>query len=106
MAKILDQYGQPIELAAIAEPQTSRVAMLANTYLTSQLDGLTPSRAASILRAADAGDIVAQHELFDDMLDRDAHLGCEFGKRKGALLTIEGRPDAQVLAQVLAVLLR
>ncbi len=89
MAKILDQYGQPIELAAIAEPQTSRVAMLANTYLTSQLDGLTPSRAASILRAADAGDIVAQHELFDDMLDRDAHLGCEFGKRKGALLTLD-----------------
>ncbi len=89
MAKILDQYGQPIALAAIAEPQTSRVATLANTYLESQLDGLTPSRAAQILRAADAGDIVAQHELFDDMLDRDAHLGCEFGKRKGALLTLD-----------------
>lgn len=89
MAKILDQYGQPIALAAIAEPQTSRVATLANTYLESQLDGLTPSRAATILRAADAGDIVAQHELFDDMLDRDAHLGCEFGKRKGALLTLD-----------------
>ena len=28
MARILDQYGQPIELAAIAEPQTSRVATL------------------------------------------------------------------------------
>lgn len=89
MAKILDQFGQPIALAAIAEPQTSRVATLANTYLESQLDGLTPARAASILRAADAGDIVAQHELFDDMLDRDAHLGCEFGKRKGALLTLD-----------------
>ncbi|MBL0307673.1 MAG: DUF935 domain-containing protein [Chitinophagaceae bacterium] len=89
MAKILDQYGQPITLSAIAEPQTSRVAMLANTYLESQLDGLTPTRAASILRAADAGDILAQHQLFDDMLDRDAHLGCEFNKRKGALLTLD-----------------
>ena len=27
-------------------------------------------------------------------------------ERKGARLTVEGRPDAQVLAQVLAVLLR
>ena len=33
---------------------------------------MTPSRAAAILRSADQGDIVAQHRLFEDMLDRDA----------------------------------
>jgi len=89
MAKILDQYGKPIELSAIAEPQTSRVAALSNTFVESQLHGLTPTRAARILQGADNGDILAQHQLFDDMLDRDAHLECEFGKRKGALLTLD-----------------
>lgn len=89
MAKILDQFGNPIALSAIAEPQTSRVSALANTYIESQLGGLTPARAARILQAADQGDILAQHQLFDDMLDRDAHLECEFGKRKGALLTLD-----------------
>lgn len=89
MATILDQFGKPIELSAIAEPQTSRVASLANMYLESQLGGLNPARAARILQAADGGDILAQHQLFDDMLDRDAHLECEFGKRKGALLTLD-----------------
>lgn len=89
MAKILDQFGKPIDLSEIAEPQTSRVSSLANTYLESQLGGLTPARAARILQAADGGDILAQHQLFDDMLDRDAHLECEFGKRKGALLTLD-----------------
>ncbi|HQU78031.1 MAG TPA: DUF935 domain-containing protein [Azonexus sp.] len=89
MAKILDQYGKPIELSAIAEPQTSRVAALANTFVESQLHGLTPTRAARILQGADNGDILAQHQLFDDMIDRDAHLECEFGKRKGTLLTLD-----------------
>lgn len=100
MAKILDQYGQPFDMKAIAEPQTSRVTALENTYLQSQLAGLTPSRAASILAAADMGDITAQHQLFDDMVDRDTHLACEFSKRKGALLTLDWsvEPPAQATA--------
>lgn len=89
MAKILDQYGQPFDIKAIAEPQTARVAALANTYIESQLAGLTPSRAAAILAAADAGDITAQHRLFEDMRDRDAHIQCEFGKRAGAVITLD-----------------
>lgn len=89
MAKLLDQFGQPFDLKAIAEPQTARVAALANTYIESQLAGLTPSRAAAILAAADAGDITAQHRLFEDMKDRDAHIQCEFGKRAGAVITLD-----------------
>lgn len=42
-----------------------------------------------------------------EMLDAPAAtLGRLTIERKGARLTVEGRPDAQVLAQVLAVLLR
>ena len=42
-----------------------------------------------------------------EMLDtQEAAFGRLTIERKGARLTVEGRPDAQVLAQVLAVLLR
>lgn len=84
MATIIDQFGQPLSLSSIAEPQTARVAALENTYIEGQLGGLTPARAAAILAAADSGDITAQHRLFEDMLDRDAHIFCEFDKRRMA----------------------
>ena len=86
---ILDQYGNPITPADIAEPQTARIAALQHQLVESHLDGLTPARAARILRDADLGDIVAQHELFDDMYDRDAHLRCEYEKRSGAVLGLD-----------------
>ncbi|MDR0775907.1 MAG: DUF935 domain-containing protein [Azonexus sp.] len=88
-SSVLDQYGNPFDLKTIAEPQTARVAALQNTYIESQLAGLTPARAAAILAAADLGDITAQHRLFEDMHDRDAHLQCEFSKRAGAVVTLD-----------------
>jgi len=87
--KILDQHGNPIDTGLLREPQTARVAMLAHTVIQSQLDGLTPARAARILRQADEGDIIAQHQLFDDMYDRDAHLRCEFDKRASAAVGLD-----------------
>lgn len=86
---ILDQYGNPIKPADIAEPQTARIAALQHQLVESHLDGLTPARAARMLRDADLGDIVAQHELFDDMFDRDAHLRCEYEKRVGAVVGLD-----------------
>lgn len=87
--KILDQHGTPIDTGLLREPQTARIAALQHELVQSQLDGLTPAKAARILRDADQGDIVAQHRLFDDMYDRDAHLRCEYDKRRGALLTLD-----------------
>ena len=87
--KLIDQYGKPIDSAALREPQTARVATLAHFMVESQLDGLTRARAARILRQADEGDLLAQHQLFDDMYDRDAHLRCEFDKRSGAVLGLD-----------------
>lgn len=89
MATILDQHGNPINREIFAEPQTARIAALEHEIIQSQLDGITPARAARILRDADQGDIMAQHQLFDDMLDRDAHMRCEFGKRAGAILGLD-----------------
>lgn len=87
--KILDQYGNPIQREALSEPQTSRIAQLQNAYLTSAVDGLTPAKSARILREADNGDLTAQHQLFDDMQDRDAHIMGEMAKRKSALLNLD-----------------
>lgn len=89
MGTIIDQHGNPFNTAAVAEPQTARIAALSNTYIEGQLAGLTPARAARILAAADQGDITAQHRLFEDMHDRDAHIQCEFGKRAGAVNTLD-----------------
>lgn len=86
---IVDQYGKPIDRAVLKEPQTSRVATLANQYLTPMLGGLTPARLGAILRAADAGDLTMQHRLFADMEERDAHLLCEMNKRKLAVMDLD-----------------
>lgn len=87
--KILDQYGQSFDTRALSEPQTARIAQLAHQFIDSQLDGLTPARAARILKDADLGDLVAQSQLFDDMLDRDAHLRSEYEKRQLAPVTLD-----------------
>ena len=89
MNKIVDQYGKPIDRGVLKESQTSRVASLQNEYLTNHLDGLTPSRLAATLRNADNGDLFAQHRLFADMEERDAHLAAEMNKRKLALLGLD-----------------
>lgn len=86
---LLDQHGNPFKIGDIAEPQTASIMQLQQRVMESQLDGITPAKAARILREADQGDIVAQHQLFDDMLDRDAHLRCEYEKRQGAITVLD-----------------
>lgn len=87
----LDQHGQPVNLADLAEPQTARTASIRRHLVDSQIAGLTPERAAAVLRNADAGYLADQTRLFDDMLDRDAHLRAEFEKRTGTLGTLDWR---------------
>lgn len=88
---LLDQHGNPITLAQLREPQTARTQAIRRTLIDSQIAGLTPERAAAVLRNADAGYLADQTRLFDDMLDRDAHLRAEFDKRAGALGTLDWR---------------
>lgn len=89
MPKILDQWGKPIDRQVLDAPQTARVASLTNTYLTPALDGLTPSRLSVALREADNGNLIAQHRIFADMEERDAHILCEMNKRKLAVLQLD-----------------
>lgn len=89
-SKILDIHGNPFVFDD--EQQTandSRLAWLAHHYSEHPTSGLTPAKAAGILRAAELGDLVAQAELAEDMEEKDPHLQSELGKRRNALLTVD-----------------
>lgn len=86
---ILDASGNPIKRAELVEPQTSKVAWLHREFDSHPSRGLTPAKLARILEAAEQGDSRAQHDLYMDMEEKDAHVFAEMGKRKRALLTID-----------------
>lgn len=82
---ILDHTGQPIERQALTEPQTAHLAHLRSEYENHPSRGLTPPRLARILQAAEQGDLLAQHELFQDMEEKDGHLFSVMQTRRLAL---------------------
>lgn len=85
---IVDIHGNPIKRDALQAPQTSQVGLLSREFASHPSRGLTPARLASILDAAEQGDVRAQHELFMDMEEKDAHIFAEMSKRKRALLGV------------------
>lgn len=89
MSIILDQYGRPIEQGQLHEEQTARLALLRNQFEGHPSRGLKPPRLASILQRAEQGDLIGQHELFQDMEEKDAHLFSEMQKRRLALQTLD-----------------
>jgi phage gp29-like protein len=89
MAKILDQYGKPINTADLREPQTARAVQLQREYQNHPAKGLTPPKLASLLLEAEEGVLISQAELGLDMEERDAHLYAELCKRKLALVGLE-----------------
>ncbi|UYC12278.1 DUF935 domain-containing protein [Xanthomonas sp. CFBP 8445] len=84
-SRILGPDGQPIRTGDLAEPQTARLGSLQREFQGHPSRGLTPSRLASILQAAEQGDVIRQYELFEDMEERDAHIFAEMGKRRRAV---------------------
>lgn len=86
---ILDHLGQPVDLAALREPQTSKVGHLRREFDQHPARGLTPARLQGILQQAEIGNLVDQLELADDMEERDGHIYAELSKRKGAISALE-----------------
>lgn len=85
---ILDINGNPLQRDTLKGPQTARLASRQREFAGHPSRGLTPARLASILEAAEQGDILQQHELFLDMEEKDGHLYAEMAKRKRAILTV------------------
>tara|TARA_R110002050_G_scaffold269917_1_gene412432 strand:- start:49456 stop:51021 length:1566 start_codon:yes stop_codon:yes gene_type:complete len=87
LSNIVDSRGQPIKVnEALHEDQTSKIGYIGKEYENHPSGGLTPAKLASILRAAEQGDLTQQADLFEDMEEKDGHISCEMGKRKRALL--------------------
>ena len=83
-SRILGPDGQPLQLPDLDEPQTARLAHLQRELQSHPTRGLTPSKLARILDAAETGDMTAQFELFEDMEEKDGHIAAEMGKRRRA----------------------
>ncbi|AKO36065.1 Mu-like prophage FluMu protein gp29 [[Haemophilus] ducreyi] len=89
-SRILDIHGNPFTFDDAPQTENdSRLAWLPRHYSEHPTSGLTPAKAAGLLRAAEAGDLIGQCELAEDMEEKDAHLQSELGKRRSALLTID-----------------
>ena len=88
-SRLLDHEGNPIDLAALREPQTSHVAELQREFELHPARGLTPDRLARILNDAEIGNLLDQLDLADDMEERDAHLYAELSKRRGAITALD-----------------
>ncbi|EHR39609.1 DUF935 domain-containing protein [Alishewanella jeotgali] len=87
---IVDRWGRPFE-GDLETPQTeaeARLAQLHRHYGGHPSSGLTPARAANILKEAEQGNLVAQCELAEDMEEKSAHIQSELGKRRLSLLSV------------------
>ncbi len=65
------------------------VAQVHDKYSTYPSNGLTPVRLAQIFREADAGDIMRQMELFEEMEEKDPHLFSQLQTRKNAVTGLD-----------------
>ncbi len=65
------------------------VAHVTDKYSEYPSNGLTPVRLAEILREADAGDVLRQMELFEEMEEKDPHLFSQLQTRKNAVTGLD-----------------
>jgi len=78
---LVDQYGRQIRQN---KPILDEIAVqtVRDRYSSYPSHGLTPERLALILKEADQGDIYRQAELFEEMEEKDCHLGSVLQTRK------------------------
>lgn len=98
MAQILDQYGRPIQKAAMTQQQGGpTVVGVRRPEGNHQAPGLTPPKLARILREAIDGDPERYLELAEDMEERNEHYAGVLGVRKrqvaGLDITVEAAGD-------------
>lgn len=90
MARLLDQYGRPVELTRLqqeqAEPTLSGVRSI---LLGHPAQGLTPAKLTRLLRMAEQGDATAYLELAEEMEEKDLHYLSVIGTRKRAVAQLE-----------------
>ena len=76
---------------AVHRPDTQEIAVaqVTDKYSEYPSNGLTPVRLAEIFKEADAGDILRQAELFEEMEEKDPHLFSQLQTRKNAVTGLD-----------------
>jgi phage gp29-like protein len=89
--QFFDWFKQKLIPAQVRDRQTDspRSAPLHREFAGHPSKGLTPARLASILLAAEEGDMIAQAELFMDMREKDTHIDAEMHKREMAVKKLD-----------------
>lgn len=65
------------------------VAQVTDKYSEYPSNGLTPVKLAEIFREADAGDVLRQMELFEELEEKDPHLFSQLQTRKNAVTGLD-----------------
>lgn len=88
---IYDQFGRPV--TASKRPPSERRVLASAPVTESAREyvaaGLTPEGLAATFQKADAGDVYAQAELFEQIEEKDAHILAENAKRKNVILDVD-----------------
>lgn len=76
---------------AIDEKQTeeARIGQLKREFAAHPSKGLTPEKLYQILESAEQGDLKAQHELFEDMEEKDPQIAADLAKRRQLAAELE-----------------
>lgn len=98
MAKIIDQWGNPVNSAMLKKEQAAPTVMgVRRPNIEHQASGLTPGKLARLLRTSLQGDPQAYLELAEDMEERDLHYAGVLSARKlqvaGLEITVEAASD-------------
>ncbi|WP_265535393.1 DUF935 domain-containing protein [Pseudomonas saponiphila] len=94
-SKIVDQHGRPIEYDRLTEELAApRLTGIRQVWHPSVASGLTPTRLASILHAANEGSANDYLTLAEEMEERDPHYASVLGTRKLAVAGLNIRIEA------------
>lgn len=86
LERLKDFYGNRVKNINEKQSDEASVAALIERIGTHPTNGLTPQRLATTFREAEAGNIMAQCDLAEDMEEKDGHVFAELSKRKRCLL--------------------
>lgn len=92
MSKKQKRQKQPQQNPApLRRPDTNEIAVVQVTdkYSEYPSNGLTPVKLAEIFKEADAGDVLRQMELFEEMEEKDPHLFSQLQTRKNAVTGLD-----------------
>lgn len=85
------QQPAPTPTPVLRRPNMAEIAVaqVVDKYSEYPSNGLTPERLAAIFREADAGDVLRQMELFEEMEEKDPHLFSQLQTRKNAVTGLD-----------------